>query len=98
MSLQHALNDLRLPILQAPMFLVSSQQLAIACSSAGVVGAFQLANPRSDELLAQWLEQMRDTEQALRAQGQPFAPWCINANANAIDTPGYREKFALCEQ
>jgi nitronate monooxygenase len=96
MSLQHALLDLRLPILQAPMFLVSSQKLASACSSAGVVGAFQLANPRSDETLAQWLEQMQQTEQERRRQGQRFAPYCVNVNANAIDTPGYREKFALC--
>ncbi len=98
MNLATALDQLRLPVLQAPMFLVSSQALAAACSRAGVVGAFQLGNPRSVEQLAIWLEEMAAAEQAQNTAGLGFAPYCVNINANAINADGYRERVDLCER
>lgn len=98
MSLRQSFLDLRLPILQAPMFLVSSLSLARACSVAGVIGAFQLGNPTSHEELEQWLMELRDAEHAQRASGGRFAPICVNVNANGINAPGYQERFALCEK
>jgi len=80
------------------MFLVSSQALAAACSRAGVVGAFQLGNPRSVEQLAIWLEEMAAAEQAQNTAGLGFAPYCVNINANAINADGYRERVDLCER
>jgi nitronate monooxygenase len=79
------------------MFLVSSLSLARACSAAGVIGSFQLANPRSDDELRTWLDEMTAEERRRREQGLPFAPFCVNVNANALDRPGYREKVELCE-
>ena len=98
MALAQALSDLRLPILQAPMFLVSSNQLARACSEAGLIGAFQLANPRALEDLDIWLRDLRAVETTRRAKGERFAPFCVNVNADGIDKPGYAEKFSLCER
>ncbi len=96
--LARQLQDLRLPVLQAPMFLVSSLSLARACSLAGVIGAFQLANPRSPEELEQWLAELAAAERAQRERGAGFAPFCVNMNANAIDRAGYRERVELCER
>lgn len=98
MTLRESLLDLRLPVLQAPMFLVSSARLARACCEAGMVGAFQLANPRSLEELAAWLVELRDVAAARRSAGLRFAPFCVNVNANAIEQPGYAEKFELIER
>lgn len=92
-----AFDDLRLPLLQAPMFLVSSDRLAAACAHSGIVGSFQLANPKSPEELAAWLENLTQRADAPRVDGKLFAPICVNVNANAIGSKGYTERFALCE-
>lgn len=72
------LNDLfpagRLPVMAAPMFLVSGPELAIACAKAGVIGSFPGPNARNVDILDGWLEQVST---ALR--GVPdAAPWALN--------------------
>lgn len=89
--------DLRLPVLQAPMFRVSSARLAGACAAAGLIGAFQLANPESPEELERWLAELALLERERRARGLGFAPFCVNVNANALERTGYRERVAACE-
>jgi nitronate monooxygenase len=79
------------------MFLVSSLELARACSAAGIVGAFQLANPTSDDMLASWLQDISGEAQARAKSGLGFAPYCVNINANSINRSGYRERVDLCE-
>ncbi len=87
---------LRLPVLQAPMFRVSSHSLARACSAAGVIGSFQLANPRDQNELRAWLEAMETERRTCVDRGEGFAPYCVNVNANTIDRPGYCERVELC--
>jgi nitronate monooxygenase len=103
MPLAQALHDLRLPILQAPMFLVSSNTLAQACCEAGMVGAFQLANPRTLEDLETWLADLGTVAAQRRSTGQRFSPFCVNVNADGVDAPGfaktaYGKKVALVER
>ena len=91
-ALARPLRALRLPVLQAPMFRVSSLSLARACSSAGVIGSFQLANPRDENELRVWLDAMDAERRACAERGEGFAPYCVNVNANSIERPGYRER------
>jgi nitronate monooxygenase len=72
------LNELfpagRLPLMAAPMFLVSGPDLAVACAKAGVVGSFPGPNARNVDILDSWLDQVTT---ALR--GVPdAAPWALN--------------------
>jgi nitronate monooxygenase len=46
---------LRLPIVAAPMFLVSGPELVIAACRAGIVGSFPAANARTAPELEAWL-------------------------------------------
>ena len=62
----------RLPLLVAPMFLVSSPELVIASAQAGAVGALPAANARTVETLDAWLAQIHDELQAQRL------PWLLN--------------------
>ncbi|RMX18591.1 nitronate monooxygenase [Vandammella animalimorsus] len=45
----------RLPLMAAPMFLVSGPELVIACAQAGVAGSFPAANARSIAQLDEWM-------------------------------------------
>ncbi len=80
MSLPASLRDrLRLPLIAAPMFLVSGPALVTAACRAGVIGSFPTANCRTVEELDAWLAGMADdAKRAADAAGRAPAPWCPN--------------------
>ena len=60
MSLPAALKSrLRLPLIAAPMFLVSGPALVKAACRAGVIGSFPTANCRTVEELDAWLADIK---------------------------------------
>ena len=61
------INKLRLPVIVAPMFLVSGPELVIASSNAGLVGSFPGPNARTTEELEGWMEQIN------RSTSNPWA-------------------------
>ncbi len=80
MSLPASLRDrLRLPLIAAPMFLVSGPALVTAACRAGVMGSFPTANCRTVDELDAWLAGMEDdAKRAADAEGRAPAPWCPN--------------------
>lgn len=80
MSLPASLRDrLRLPLIAAPMFLVSGPALVTAACRAGVIGSFPTANCRTVEELDAWLAGMvDDAKRAADTEGRAPAPWCPN--------------------
>src|SRR5437868_12161596 len=68
---------LELPLIAAPMFLVSGPALVKAACRAGVIGSFPTANCRSLEELDCWLSAINDELQRAAAQaGRAPAPLC----------------------
>ena len=53
------LTDLRLPVIGAPMFLLSSPELVIASCRAGILGSFPALNARTSEELDEWLTRIK---------------------------------------
>src|SRR3982075_4411791 len=72
-------DRLSLPLIAAPMFLVSGVELVVAACRNGVIGSFPTVNCRSPEQLDGWLG---DIEGRLRrcfdASGKTAAPVCPN--------------------
>lgn len=65
-------SRLALPVIAAPMFLVSGPDLVIAACNAGVVGSFPTMNARPIEELERWM-------QRITAERKPgAAPWAAN--------------------
>lgn len=48
---------MKLPVICAPMFLISTTRLVNACRSAGIVGTFPSLNTRSEHELDAWLQE-----------------------------------------
>jgi len=71
---------LRLPVVGAPMFIVSNPELVIEQCKSGVVGSFPALNARPKEQLAAWLERIRSELDAhARAHpGRIVAPYAVN--------------------
>jgi nitronate monooxygenase len=70
---------LSLPLIAAPMFLVSGVELVAAACRHGVIGAFPTVNCRSGDELDGWLNEIEDRLCAASdATGKPAAPVCPN--------------------
>jgi len=80
MSLPAALQSrLRLPLIAAPMFLVSGPALVTAACRAGVIGSFPTANCRTVEELDHWLTEMSAAQKRSADEtGRAPAPFCPN--------------------
>ncbi|PYE82363.1 NAD(P)H-dependent flavin oxidoreductase [Pseudoroseicyclus aestuarii] len=64
---------LSLPVVAAPMFIVSGPELVIAQCKAGIVGSFPALNARPPALLDEWLHRIRE-ELAAHDRAHPEAP------------------------
>ena len=72
-------HRLALPLVAAPMFLVSGVDLVVAACRNGVIGAFPTVNCRSPEELDGWLCEMKDRlRRHADADGRAAAPVCPN--------------------
>jgi nitronate monooxygenase len=81
MALPSVLKDrLRLPVIGAPMFIVSTPDLVIAQCKAGIVGSFPALNARPKELLDEWLHRITEELAAWdKAHPEaPSAPFAVN--------------------
>jgi len=59
MALPPILSErLKLPIIAAPLFIISNPDLVIAQCKAGIVGSFPALNARPAEELDRWLEKL----------------------------------------
>ena len=63
------IDQLRLPVIVAPMFLVSGPDLVIASSNAGLIGSFPGPNARTAEELEHWMHQINSATSN---------PWAFN--------------------
>ncbi|KKC25224.1 NAD(P)H-dependent flavin oxidoreductase [Sphingomonas sp. SRS2] len=80
-----------LPVITAPMFLVSGVDLVVAACRAGVIGSFPALNARDPELLADWLATI---ERRLAEPGPiPPAPYAVNI---VLRSPIRREQLEKC--
>ena len=51
-------NNLRLPVIAAPLFIISNPELVLAQCKAGIVGSFPALNARGDGELERWLDKI----------------------------------------
>ena len=90
MSLPALLEQrLRLPVVAAPMFLVSNPQLVLACCNSGIVGSFPALNQRESSAFKGWLEEI---EAGLGAEAAPYAVNLIVHGSN----PRLQADLAIC--
>ncbi len=69
-------QSISLPVIAAPMFLISGPRLVVECCKAGIIGTFPALNQRSTEGLDEWLTQitqeLSDWEQQTGREAAPF--------------------------
>jgi len=79
MSLPASLTGtLRIPLIGAPMFIVSGPELVLAQCKAGIVGAFPALNARPESMLDEWLSKITEELANVSASNGPVAPFAVN--------------------
>ncbi len=98
MALPESLKGkLRVPLIGAPMFIVSGPELVIAQCQAGIVGSFPALNARPQSLLGEWLKRIKNelSEYADANPDQPVAPYAVNQIVHASN-PRLMQDMETC--
>lgn len=81
MSLSEKLrSDMSLPIIAAPLFIVSNPDLVIAQCTSGIIGSFPALNARPAEILDEWIDRIEVSLGAFRKEhpDEKVAPFAVN--------------------
>ncbi len=80
MKLQELKQRLSIPVIGAPLFIVSNPDLVLAQCKAGIVGSFPALNARPAEQLEVWLQRITDETEAWNQANpdRPAAPFAVN--------------------
>ncbi|GJG94471.1 nitronate monooxygenase family protein [Cupriavidus pauculus] len=80
MAIPALLQNLSLPAVCSPLFIISNPDLVIAQCKAGVVGSFPALNARPAEKLEEWLDRITTelAEHDAKHPDRPSAPFAVN--------------------
>lgn len=94
---QRLMQHLRLPVIGAPLFIISNPDLVIAQCTAGVIGAFPALNARPESQLDEWLDRITSELAAWDARhpDRPAAPFAVNQIVHRSNTR-LDHDLALC--
>ncbi len=86
-----------LPVIVAPMFLVSNPDMALASCKEGLVGSFPALNQLTSQGFEDWLIKMNDGIEKLKKDnpGQTIGPYAVNLIVHKTN-PRLEEDLALC--
>ncbi|MGE0421920.1 MAG: NAD(P)H-dependent flavin oxidoreductase [Reyranellaceae bacterium] len=96
LSIARLKRELALPVICAPMFLISGPDLVVAACKAGIVGSFPLFNRRTTAELVDWFDDIVTRLDAARRDDPDayVAPWSANINTHASN-PRFEEDLEL---
>ncbi|GGC18529.1 2-nitropropane dioxygenase [Novosphingobium marinum] len=88
-----------MPVIAAPMFIVSTPQLVIAQCTAGIVGSIPSLNARTPQQLDTWLTEIGEAlaDHDRRNPDRPAAPFAVNLIVHRTNQR-LEEDLALCEK
>jgi len=73
------INDLKLPVVAAPMFLISGPKLVIECCKNGIVGTFPALNQKTSEGFEEWVVTIKESLSSYESEtGIKPAPFGVN--------------------
>ncbi|MFT4831889.1 MAG: nitronate monooxygenase [Psychroserpens sp.] len=90
------ITDLALPVIAAPMFLISGPELVIECCKNGIIGTFPALNQRTSEGFEEWLIQIKSALGKFEEEtGKKPAPFGVNLIVHKTN-PRLQADLMLC--
>lgn len=80
MSIPSVFQNLQLPVIAAPMFILSGKEMVIEQCKAGIVGSFPALNARGDGEFEKWLQEITEELDRFNQANpdSPAAPFAVN--------------------
>jgi nitronate monooxygenase len=77
---QKLIESLRLPVIGAPLFIVSTPKLVIEQCKSGIIGAFPALNARKEDELESWLKNISQELDSFKKNNpeKKVAPYAVN--------------------
>ena len=92
------INDLKIPAVAAPMFLISGPKLVIECCKNGIVGTFPALNQRTSEGFEEWIIEIKSQLKKFEDEtGIKPAPYGVNLIVHPTN-PRVRKDLSICVQ
>ncbi len=89
-------ESLSLPVIAAPMFLISGPKLVIECCKNGIVGTFPALNQRTTEGFEQWIIKIKTALKEFESEtGKKAAPFGVNLIVHQTN-PRVQADLAIC--
>lgn len=90
-------QGVKIPVIMAPMFLISNPKMVLAACEAGIIGTFPALNARTTETLDQWMYDItKGIEKLQEKYGEPPAAWGVNFISHRTNKR-FEEDLALIE-
>src|SRR6056297_188390 len=92
------IQNLSLPVIAAPMFLISGPKLVVECCKNGIVGTFPALNQRTSEGFEEWLIQIKTALNKFEKEtGKKAAPFVVNLIVHATN-PRLEADVKICRK
>ena len=90
-------SALSLPVIAAPMFLISGPKLVIECCKNGIVGTFPALNQRTTEGFEEWVVEIKTALKVFEKEtGKTAAPFGVNLIVHHSN-PRVQADLAICK-
>lgn len=92
-------QSIKLPVIMAPMFLVSNPKMIINACASGIIGSFPALNARTSDALEEWMKQISTELEEIKSRNpdKEVAPWAINFIVHRSNKR-YEEDLTLIEK
>ena len=99
MAVPDILSRLRIPVIGAPLFIISNPKLVIAQCTSGIVGSFPSLNARPASQLDEWLHEITEALAAHDAAhpDRPAVPFAVNQIVHRSNDR-FEADMAVCEK
>ncbi|WP_040979234.1 NAD(P)H-dependent flavin oxidoreductase [Oceanobacillus jeddahense] len=93
MQLTEIKKRMELPVIMAPMFLISNPNMVVGACEAGIIGTFPALNARSTDILDSWMAEInaRLTEKKEADPHANIAPWGVNFISHSSNKRFYED-------
>ncbi|SHG51527.1 NAD(P)H-dependent flavin oxidoreductase [Ornithinibacillus halophilus] len=90
-------DQVTLPVIVAPMFLISNPKMVVKSCELGMIGSFPTLNARTADILDEWFGTIKQELQALKDAhpDKKIAPWAVNFIAHRAHNKRYEEDLEL---
>jgi len=86
-----------LPVIAAPMFLISNPDMVMACCQNGVIGSFPALNQRSSDGLDDWIKEIKSGNKIFAEENPDkiLVPFAVNLIVNKVN-PRLKDDLQIC--